>query len=267
MRHFGFDRSWGTSLSALSLGLALVTAQGAGAQSVPPTSVPVVLEQSPVQPRVTPEFVEAVRQALVQNPEIFLEVISVLEADQAAEEAGKNQALIEDNAEILFAGLDPTKPILLEFQDYNCGYCRRVHPDVAALSKDNPDLQLVVMEFPILGEDSVYTAEIGLAVKALYGQDTYRRFSDSILLADSAANPATVLRILNLLGLDAQEVTKASKAPSIAEELQRVAYVARTMGVRGTPAFVGPSGISRGAINRAQMAALAAPAQPSSKGE
>lgn len=268
MRYFGFDGSLGTSFAALTVGLALTWGPQAGAQNVVPVSqIPDVTAPA----EVTPEFVDAVRRALIGNPEIILEVLSVLEAQQAAEKSSKDRELIARHADELFVGLDRTKPILIEFQDYNCSYCRRVHPDVTAVRDADPDLQLVVVEFPILGEDSTYAAEMALAVKALYGEDTYRDFADSVLLADSNANPATVLRILDVLGLDGTAVTEASKDPAIAEQLQRSAYLARTMGVRGTPAFIGPSGISRGAAGRAQLVALAQPipaqTDTSSKGE
>lgn len=255
MRHFGLDKSRCTSLSALTFALALSWGEGAGAQSVVPVS------QTPQVPtvEVSPEFVDAVRRALVENPQIIIEVLTVLEAQQASQEAGKDQALIDRHADELFADLDTSKPILIEFQDYNCGYCRRSHPDVVAVRTATPDLQVVVLEFPVLGEDSIYTAQIALAVKSLYGADTYQSFVDTVMALESPANPATVLRILDVLGLDGTAVTRASKSSVVSDELERAAYLARTMGVRGTPAFVGPSGISRGAASRAHLAAIAQP--------
>lgn len=253
MQYFGFNRRSGISRIALSVGLALTMAHGAGAQSV-------ALTQVTAQPTVTPEFVDAVRQTLTENPEILLEVFAVLEAQQEAQETNNDRMLIADHADTLFDGLDLDKPILIEFQDYNCGYCRRVHADVKALRDRSPDLQLVVLEFPILGENSKYTAEIALAVKALYGETTYRDFVDAAMGLDSPANPATVLHILNDMGLDGQAVTQSAKSPDIAAELKRAAYLARTMGIQGTPAFIGPSGITRGAAGRTQLAALSQPA-------
>ncbi|RAI32939.1 disulfide bond formation protein DsbA, partial [Rhodoplanes roseus] len=64
---------------------------------------------------------------------------------------------------------------LVEFFDYNCGYCRRAYPDMMALIDNNPDLKMVLKEFPILSEGSVQAARIAVAVDAV-APDSYSDF-------------------------------------------------------------------------------------------
>ena len=46
------------------------------------------------------------------------------------------------------------KVTIVEFYDYNCGYCKRAQDDMLALTAADPDLRFVLKEFPILGPDS-----------------------------------------------------------------------------------------------------------------
>ena len=86
-------------------------------------------------------FNTRVEAVLLDNPEIVIRVFEKLERQQAAEEQAAAQIEIAGLADELFAGLDPAKPILVELQDYNCGYCRRAPGTVSALRDAHPDLQ------------------------------------------------------------------------------------------------------------------------------
>ena len=113
---------------------------------------------------ISDPFDQRVRETLLRHPEILLEVFALLEAQQKAGQIPTDPEMIAKVADTLFAGLDPKKPILVEFLDYNCGYCRQVHPVVSALRAQNPELQFVVLQMPILGEGSRYAAEAALAL-------------------------------------------------------------------------------------------------------
>ncbi|MBR7518288.1 thioredoxin domain-containing protein, partial [Mycobacterium tuberculosis] len=56
---------------------------------------------------------------------------------------------------------------VVEFFDYNCGYCKRALPDMDALLKSDPKLRFVMKEFPILGPDSTKAHIVAKAFKAL----------------------------------------------------------------------------------------------------
>ena len=112
--------------------------------------------------------VEAIiRNYLIANPEIIRDAINELQRkeDEAARVA-QAQTII-DNSDRLFSS--PTDVVfgnpdgdvtLVEFFDYNCGYCRRAHGDMLALLEGDPNLRIVMKEFPILGEGSVQASQI-----------------------------------------------------------------------------------------------------------
>ncbi|MDN3719546.1 thioredoxin domain-containing protein [Roseibium salinum] len=56
---------------------------------------------------------------------------------------------------------------LVEFFDYNCGYCKRAHADMVRLIEEDPDLRVVLKEFPVLGQGSVEAAQVAVAVNSI----------------------------------------------------------------------------------------------------
>ncbi|MCF6278198.1 MAG: DsbA family protein, partial [Anaerolineales bacterium] len=119
-------------------------------------------------------FDKQVRQALLRNPEIILEVFALLEDQQKAETAMSDQQIIDQfKVELFGEDADSSNSILVEFADYQCGYCRQSVPVVASIMADNPDVSLRLIELPILGEKSREYAAKMLAIKALHGEETY----------------------------------------------------------------------------------------------
>ncbi|WP_171182271.1 DsbA family protein [Ruegeria sp. HKCCD8929] len=222
----------------------LARAVPAGAENFPPPS---------------PEFIEQVRQALLQRPEIMLEVFALLEEQQSAQEAVADLEIVASVAHELFEGLDPAKPILVEFQDYNCGYCRRVHANVAELKRQRPDLQVVLLETPVLGEASRHAAEVALALKATEGADAYERFADALMTLQGNADPVSVRATLTDLGFDAEAVIQAAAEGVGDDDLSRAERLARQVGARGTPYFVGPGGLVRGFGSPEDLSAITLP--------
>ncbi|WP_299775753.1 DsbA family protein [uncultured Tateyamaria sp.] len=208
------------------------------------------------------DFVEKVERVLLENPEIILKVFEVLERHQAEQVAYADKDLIADVSKELFAGLDLNRPILVEFQDYNCGYCRRIHPTVAQLKRDMPDLQMVLLELPVLGEASVFTAKAALALKALEGEDAYEVFANAMMVQGDTADPASVRRTLASLGFDPEAVITAAEQGIGGEDLDRAARLARAIGASGTPFFVGPGGIVRGAGSADDLKSITSTSAP-----
>lgn len=201
-------------------------------------------------------FRDMVRQTLVEQPEIILEVFEKLEAQQAAARTATDRDLVEDLAPQLFEGLDPGKPILVGFQDYNCGYCRHAQAAVREVKSRLPDLQMVILETPVLGEASKFAANAALAVKHLEGQAAYAAVSDALMSLDEPANPDNVRRVILRLGFDAQKIAGAVENGVADRDLQRAARLARAIGATGTPVFVGPGGIVRGAGSATALEAI-----------
>lgn len=125
---------------------------------------------------------------------------------------------------------------LVEFFDYNCTYCKAVHPDVMRLLKSDPDLRYVAKEFPVLGPVSTFAAQAALAsVK----QGGYERFSRA-LMASRLANKEQVLAIAQAAGLDKAQLKSDMSVykDEINATLDKTFALAKVLALKGTPAFI-----------------------------
>ena len=183
-----------------------------------------------------------IRDYLIEQPEILVEVQQALMAKRAAEEALQARGAIERHRDALFADLEapvagnPDGTItLVEFFDYRCGYCKRVKPTLETLLAENGDLRLVYKEFPILGPESMVAARAALAAR---NQDLYEPFHWALLEAEGSFERADILDIARSVGLDAERLEQDMDDPIIDELIARNADLARALGIRGTPGFV-----------------------------
>ena len=119
------------------------------------------LDLDAMSPVEKEQFGQQVREYLLQNPEIMIEVFSILDQRQEIAETQGDAVLIANNIDEIqndgysWVGGNPDGDItMVEFLDYKCGYCRKAHKDVADLVKTDGNIKLVVKEYPILSEDS-----------------------------------------------------------------------------------------------------------------
>jgi protein-disulfide isomerase len=128
---------------------------------------------------------QIVRDYLVKNPEILVEMSNALRAKQESQQAENDKTLIEAHAKQLFANQDPESGnpkgslTVVEFFDYNCGYCKRAHPLIQQLLSEDKEIRYIYKQFPILSETSYYAARAALAVK-LGQPDKYQAFHDKL---------------------------------------------------------------------------------------
>ena len=163
------------------------------------------------------------RDYLIMNPEILIEMGKALDARQAVEQqshaANSQQKVISENAEAIFrspasyvAGNPNGDVTVVEFFDYNCGFCRKALPDVIKLVDNDKNVRLVLKELPIFGKDSVAAAKLTLAAKE---QGKYFEMHQRLLTDPGRANEQKALQIAKELGLDLAELQKDAQAPEI----------------------------------------------------
>lgn len=187
------------------------------------------------------ELGKIIREYLIENPEVLREAIQALETKRkAAEESAAKTAIAQQAQEIyrseadLVAGNPDGSVTMAEFFDYNCPYCKRVMPDVLKLIDTDKDLRVVLKEWPILGEDSIYGAKAALASRR---QGKYWEFHKA-LMAERRVNEASVTEVAERIGLDVEQLKADMNAPEVQEVIDRNMQLAEALGLRGTPAFL-----------------------------
>ena len=125
--------------------------------------------------------------------------------------------------------------VLVEFFDYRCPYCKNVAPAIEQLIAEDPNLRVVMKEWPILSEESRFAARAALAADR---QDLYSEFHMSLMTLSGDLTPEVVFAKAEEVGLDIEQLVEDMEDPSVGEELEQVHQLARTIGATGTPAFV-----------------------------
>lgn len=203
------------------------------------------------------EMGEIIREYLLENPELLREVIQALEAkEQEAGAAAMTATIRERGAELyrgehdLVAGNPDGSVTMVEFFDYNCGYCKRAMGDVLALIESDDDLRVVFKEWPILGEGSRYASRAALASAR---QGRYWEFHQA-LMETRSVDEASTLEVAERIGLDVEQLKADMEAPEVAEVIEGNMQLASALGIQGTPAFFVDDQMIPGAVGHEALA-------------
>jgi protein-disulfide isomerase len=234
-------RALAAFLAAFGVALAVyapaLTAQDA--TSKPPQAAPAVTSFSDAQKG---EIENIVKDYLLKNPEIFLEIQSALEAKMEQIQAERLKVALAAHAEALFR--DPNAPVagdpkgdvtVVEFFDYNCGYCKRGFPDVAKLIEAESKVRVVFRELPILSKGSEEAARVAIAANM---QGKYWDFHSRMITFKGQANEASALKIAEKAGLDMARLKQDMKSEKVADEIKKVRDLAQSLNINGTPHFI-----------------------------
>jgi protein-disulfide isomerase len=186
-----------------------------------------------------------VHSYLLEHPEVLREVSVELEKRQKIEEADLRGHAIADNKRELFEspfqaviGNPKGKITLVEFFDYNCGYCKRALSDLVNLVKAEPELRVVLKDFPVLGPNSVEAAQVASAARKQISGDKFFEFHQKLLLSRGPVGREQALAVAKELGLDMDRLQKDLKDPSIRAGVEDVMKLADALALTGTPSYV-----------------------------
>jgi protein-disulfide isomerase len=195
-----------------------------------------------------------VKDYLVDNPQALQDALVEL-MQRRAPSAADRTAAITANAAALFnsdrrtvlgnPGGDIT---LVEFVDYNCGYCRRALADMLDLARTDANLRIVLIEHPVLGPGSIEAARVAIALQMHRDAATYLEFHRRLLAGPGPANKARALAVAAELGLDGARLEAEAARPEVGAILEESRKLARALGLRGTPSYVVGDNVLFGAV-------------------
>lgn len=226
--------------------LLLQTIAHTAQAQTPQTTAPQIQKGSPASKAFTePEkrsIEQIVREYLIQNPEILIEMSSELERRQAEAQQLSFKAVIARNAEAIFRGQigivagNPKGDVtVVEFFDYNCPYCKRALSTISKLIETDGKIRLVLMELPIFGERSIGAARVAIAAKE---QGKYFEFHSELLKLRGQATEVTALRVAKRLGLDIKRLKQDMARPEVETVLNETNKLADILGIQTTPFFL-----------------------------
>lgn len=182
-----------------------------------------------------------VREYLLEEPEIILEAVEMHRQNTEREQRAQAQASIQSNMdyfksdEVPAVGAQDPAVTVIEFFDYNCGYCKRAFADVQALINDEEDVRVLFVEMPILGPSSRKAAEWALAAEK---QGKYFEYHAALMEHRGPKNDESLAAIGRNLDLDVDQLREDANSDDIRARLDKSLEVARSIGISGTPAFI-----------------------------
>lgn len=192
--------------------------------------------------RATTESI--IHDYLLAHPEIIPEALQVLEQRQQAEAINANRKAIETPFGHEAEGNPHGDVTLVEFFDYNCGFCRASVADVTRLLAEDKMLRVVYREIPVLGAESDNAAVVSLSIAQ--HNANWGAFHRAVY-ASGDAGQASLVKIERSLG--ATPPTPAQlKAPDIRNEINQNLNLAQTLKISGTPSWVVGEKLLSGAV-------------------
>ncbi|MBN9334089.1 DsbA family protein [Devosia sp.] len=190
---------------------------------------------------------------LMSDPKLLQRLSVALDETLRVEEGAKAQVAITQMHDKIFN--DPGQVVLgnpegdvtlVEFFDYNCGYCRSALPDLATLLAEDPNLRVILKEFPILSNESIDAARVGVLV----GQADvdYWTFHEALFSSRGKVDKAAALQAAGSLGLSPVDLELQMGEQRVAKTIQTSYEIAQALGISGTPTYIIGNEIIPGAI-------------------
>ena len=190
------------------------------------------------------EFGAFIREYLLANPELIEEMSQALEIKKEAESRVMAQAAISENSEAIFnapedivLGNPDGDVTVVEFYDYNCGFCKRAMNDMVAMLDKDPNIRFVLKEFPILGPDSLAAHRVAMSFRML-APEKYGDFHIELLSSDLRATEARAIEVAKSFGVDEEALKQGMNDPAIDQSIRQTYDLANALGISGTPSFV-----------------------------
>ncbi len=186
-----------------------------------------------------------IRDFILKNPDVVREALLNLERSEQANQTKQVLATLKND---LYAAGSPqignaaAKVKIVEFFDYNCGYCRAVYPKLKAFLAANPDTALVLKDVASFGADSEAVARIALASNA---QGNFETLNDALMMQKGKLTEARALELAGKLGLDVKKLKSDAQSETTTALLGRTRELADRVNASVTPLFIiGHNGIS-----------------------
>lgn len=211
---------------------------------------------------------QIVRDYLMKNPQVIFDAARSYQEQQQRQRDQMAKAQLMSLSEEVFR--DPASPVagnpngdvsVVEFFDYQCGYCKTALNDVRQLLKADPKVRFVLKEYPILGPNSVVAARAALAARE---QGRYFEFHSALMETKGQLDQGTIDRVARSVGLDVDRLKRDMAKPEIDQALRRNRQLGDALNIQGTPGFIVGNQIVPGAVDVDKLKELVAEARTKS---
>ena len=182
-----------------------------------------------------------IKKYILENPEILIESLEKFTANQKEKEQKSFVNILNNfyDAKIYESlpriGNMDSKLIIVEFVDYNCGYCKKTLSTISKLMKNFDNIQIVFIDYPILSESSEIAARASLAANE---QNAYFEYHTILLNNKKLINENILYKIAKELSLDIEKFKKDISSEKIKNNIIKNIKFANSLKIKGTPTFI-----------------------------
>jgi protein-disulfide isomerase len=234
-----------TILSKLSFGI-LTTSFLIGFGSGVLAQAPAAVKETSFTPAQVTEIKSVVHDYLISNPKLLLEMSKSLqdmrekEVTQTQEQTkgliGAHSSALYDASKHPMIGNAKGDVVMAEVFDYQCGHCKIMDATIIKLTKDDPNLQIFFVEWPIFGPNSAYATKAALAANK---QGKYLDMHEALLRSTTPLNQDSILAMAKgINGLDIEKLQKDIADPAMDDAIKANFKIAADLKLLGTPSFL-----------------------------
>lgn len=203
------------------------------------------------------EIEQIVEDYIMNNPETILNSVDQYTANQraraedaATESLEVNRPRIFDDGKHPFAGNPNGNVTIVEFFDYNCGYCKKALANIMTLLGEDPELKVIFIDLPILGASSEKAARWSLAAA---DQNLYFEFHVALMENSGRVTDGALMSVAEQVGMDMDKAQAYIQSDDVRNQLLENLDIATQIGISGTPGFIFGDEIIRGYIEVDEM--------------
>lgn len=118
------------------------------------------------------------------------------------------------------------------FTDFNCGYCRKLEPNLEKALADSPQLRLVIIDYPILAPSSLLAAKAAIAASR---QNKFAQFHQALMNTPRPLDQAKILRVAKQQGLNTTQLIADINLSTTDQQIRHNLRLGQLFMARGTP--------------------------------
>ena len=135
---------------------------------------------------------------------------------------------------IIQMGDENAKNTIIEFMDYFCGYCKKVHPELMQIANEREDTRIIFLQHPILSESSKLLANMAIAANI---QNKGIDFHNALFEVEGNLNNEKLKQIIKNLELNDAKLNIDMTKDEVNNVVRLSSFLANGSGARGTPTF------------------------------
>lgn len=202
------------------------------------------------------EINKLVEEFILENPQVMIKSFEnhriaqekALEEESTVEAKKLMDAL--DKAGYPSIGPDDADVKVVEFMDFNCGYCKKAYEEVAEVLKEDKKVKFYFIDMPILGPTSLEAAKWALAAQK---QGKYFEYHSALMKHQGPKNDAVLENKAKDVKLDVKKLKKDKDGEDIQAKIEENISRANLLNISGTPGFIIGDTVVRGYLTLDQM--------------